>query len=300
MHDAIIRLRARLARSCLTGLCLGLYCFADCFASVDVCQEPPTYSHLSVGYYNHEKSSIGNTLTETNPENYDFDLLFKSSKWVFGAGNRYTKLNENGLQTNGHLHTFFLPVHRLSQNDRRSFRASIAPALSATSNVVRRTGEYTADAFQFLAALVWGRQLSDRLDLRYGICGDHRFGSYRIYPVIAVDWRPHPDWTVELGFPTSQLSYRVLTGLTSLLRIAPDGNEWYVKDNDLEKQSQLVYEAYTIEWAFNWQAHKDLLLTASVGRQFHIRYEATLLDGSRVRRSSDSGTRVGVALSWRF
>ena len=161
-------------------------------------------------------------------------------------------------------------------------------------------GSDTADAFQFLAALVWGRQLSDRLRLRYGICGDHRFGSYRIYPLISVDWRPHPDWTVELGFPTSQLSYRVLTDLTSLLRIAPDGNEWYVKDKELEKQSQLVYEAYTVEWAFNWQAHKDLLLTASVGRQFHQRYEATLLDGSRVHRSGDSGTRVGVALSWRF
>ena len=95
MHDAIIRLRARLARSWLTGLCLSLYCFADCFASVDVCQEPPTYSHLSVGYYNHEKSSIGNTLTETNPENYDFDLLFKSSKWgVLELEHKYGLIGE--------------------------------------------------------------------------------------------------------------------------------------------------------------------------------------------------------------
>ncbi len=262
-----------------------------------------TYSHLSVAYYNHEKSSIGRTLGEINQENYNVDLMFKlNNKWVFGVGEHYTKLNDDGLelQTDGHLHTFFLPVHRLSQTDRRSFRASFAPALSASSKVILRPKEYTANALQFLAALVWGRDISDRLSLRYGICGDHRFGAYQIYPLITVDWRPHPDWTVELGFPTSQLSYQVLTNLTSLLRITPDGNEWYVNDNDLQKQSHFVYEAYTFEWVFNWQAHADLLITASVGWQFHNRYKATLLDDSRVRRSSDSGTRIGAALVWRF
>ena len=262
-----------------------------------------TYSHLSVAYYNHGKSSIDSTLGETNQENFNFDLLFNlNDKWVFGAGHRYTKLNANGLelQTNGHLHTFYLPVHRLSQTDRGSFRASIAPALSASSNVMQRPNEYTSDVLQFLAAVVWGKHISDRLSLRYGICGDHRFGTYQIYPLIAVDWRPHPDWTAELGFPTSQLSYQIFTNLTSLLRISPDGNEWHVSDDDLQKQSRFVYEAYTFEWVFNWQAHKDLMITASVGRQFHNRYKATRLDDTRFDRSSDSNARIGVALEWRF
>ena len=262
-----------------------------------------TYSHFSGAYYNHEKSSIDGTLGATNLENYNFDLLFNlNDKWIFGAGHRYTILNVNGLelQTNGHLHTFFLPVHRLSQTDRGSFRISIAPALSASSNVMKSPNEYTADTFQFLAALVWSRHISDRLSLRYGICGDHRFGSYQIYPLIAVEWRPHPDWTVELGFPTSQLNYQVSANLTSLLRIVPDGNEWYVKDKDLEQQSHLVYEAFTFEWVFNWQAHKDFLITTSVGWQFHKRYEATRLDDSRIRSASASGARLGLALLWRF
>ena len=81
--------------------------------------------------------------------------------------------------------------------------------------------EYTADALQLLVALVWGWQRSDRLGLRYGICGDHRFGKYHVYPVISVNWKPHPDWIIEFGFPTSQVSHQVTKSLTSLLRIVP-------------------------------------------------------------------------------
>ena len=66
------------------------------------------------------------------------------------------------------------------------------------------------------------------------------------------------------------------------------------------EQSRFVYEAYPFEWVFNWQAHKDLMITASVGRQFHNRFEMTLLDKSRVRISSQPVTRVGAALEWRF
>ena len=292
-----------LVRNCLTGMCLSLFCFSNSLAGVDICRQPTVYSQLSIAYYKHEKSSFESGIGETKQENVNFDLLFKlNDNWAFGAGHRYTILNVEPLelQTNGHLHTFFLLLHRQSQSDRKSFRFSIAPALSASSNVMRNPGEYQVDALQLLAALVWSRQLSDRMSLRYGVCGDHRFGRYEIYPLISVAWQPHADWTVELGFPASQLTYRVSASLTSSLRIAPDGNEWYVRDKSLQKRSRLVYEARMLEWAFNWQAHEHIVMTASVGRQFHNRYEMTLLDDSRVRLSSDAVTRIGAALAWRF
>ena len=299
----MFRILSQLVRRCLTGMCLCLACFSNSLASVDICQQPTPYSHLSIAYYNHENSSFEGSIGETNQENANFDLLFKlNDNWAIGAGHRYTILNVDPLelQTNGHLHTYFLPLHRQSQSDRKSFRFSIAPALSASSNVVKSTGEYKTDAFQLLAALIWTRQLSDRVNLRYGVCGDHRFGGYEIYPLVSVDWRPHADWTVELGFPTSQLTYQVSTSLTSSLRIAPDGNEWFIEDKALVKQSQIVYKARLLEWAFNWQAHKHFMITASVGRQFHNRYEMTLLDDSRVRLRSVSVTRIGAAVAWRF
>ena len=299
----MFRILSHPVRSCLAGICLCLSCFSNSLASVDICQQPTAYSHLSIAFYNHEKSLIERSIGETSQENANFDLLFKlNNNWAFGAGHRYTILNIDPLplQTNGYLHTFFLPLHRQSQSDRKSFRVSIAPALSASSNVMKSPSEYSADAFQLLAALVWSRQLSDRVNLRYGVCGDHRFGSYEIYPLVSVDWQPHADWTIELGLPTSQLTYQVSRSLTSSLRIAPDGNEWFIKDKGLQKQSQVVYEARMLEWALNWQAHEHFMMTASVGRQFHNRYEMTLLDDSRVRLRSDSVTRIGATLEWRF
>jgi hypothetical protein len=258
---------------------------------------------LSIAYYDYEETSLERSLGETNRESYSTDLLFNSNNnWVYGAGHRSAILNVDRLelQTNGYLHTFFFPVHKLSQSDNNSFRFSIAPALSASSNVTKDPNEYTADALQLLVALVWGWQRSDRLGLRFGICGDHRFGEYHVYPVFSVNWQPHPDWIIEFGFPTSQVSHQVTKSLTSLLRIVPNGNEWYVKDKSLNKHSQLIHQAYLLEWAFNWQTHRNFMLTASVGREFHSRYEMTLLNENRVRLSSDSATRVGMALSWFF
>ncbi|MCP4300493.1 MAG: hypothetical protein GY783_07905 [Gammaproteobacteria bacterium] len=198
-------------------------------------------SHLSIGYYDQEPSSLEGNVGETNLENFSTDLLFTSNeKWSFGAGHRGAFLNVDqlALQTNGYLHTFFLPVHRLSQSDKNGFRFSVAPAISASSNVTKDPDEYASDALQLLAALVWNRPISDRLDLHYGICGDHRFGEYQAYPLINVAWQAHPDWVIQFGFPTSQINYQVSENLTSSMRIAPHGNEWYVKDKSLENHSQ--------------------------------------------------------------
>ncbi len=303
----MIRFFAQPLRNCLIGLSFYLSCapngLANVDTSVDVCQEPAAFSNLSIAYYAGEKSSVENGLGGVNQDNRVFDFLYWSrNNWALGMGHRYTILEFDPLepQTNGHLHTLYLPLHIRSQSDIKGFRFSIAPALSASSNYMKDASEYNADGLQILAALVWSRQLSDRLNLRYGVCGDHRFGSYKIYPLISIGWQPHTDWALDLGFPTSKLSYRISNSLGSSLRFTPDGNEWHVEDKSLVKDSRLIYEAYLLEWALNWQAYKHLTITASVGRQFHNRYEMTLLDDTRVQIASDPFTRFGAALSWRF
>ena len=294
---------SQLARSCLVGLSLFLCCFSNSLASVDVCEQPTAYSHLSVAHYNCEKSLLERGLGDIKQKNNDFDLFFRlNSNWTTGAGHRYTILDVDPLelQTNGHLHTFFLPLHRESQSDHKSLRFSIAPALSASSNVMKDPREYDADAFQLVAALVWSREISDRVTVRYGVCGDHRFGNFEIYPSVSVDFQPDSDWTITLGFPMSQLSYQASTSLSSSLQITPNGHEWYVKDKSMEKQSSVVYEAWLLEWTISWLAHERFMVKAGVGRQFENRYEMTLLNEDRVRVHADSVIRLGVALTWRF
>lgn len=285
------------------GACLFLSYLSNSLAAVDVCQPPTDYSHLSVAYSNHAESSFSGGVGQTRQRNHNIDLLFRfGESWAFGAGHHYDILGIEQLepQSNGHVHTVFFPLHRISRSGNKGFRISVAPALAASSNVVKDPAEYSADAFQLLGALVWTRNLSTHTTLRYGVCGDHRFGSYKLYPSISVEWQPHVDWTIELGFPTTRLVYRASKILESSLLITPDGNEWHVRDEGMEEQSQLVYEASKVEWALRWTAGKHIAISASVGWQFDNRYELTLLDNRRIRLSSDSVTRIGAALAWRF
>jgi hypothetical protein len=303
VRSAFIRINSSWVRRCLIGLVLCLPCTSFAASNIDVCQEPAAESHLSIGYFNYETNLLERNLGTSDRENFSTDLLFHlNSNWFLGGGHRSEILNVDGLelQTNGYLHTFFFPVYWVNRSAEKSFQFSIAPALSASSNVTGDPGEYTADALQVLGSVVWGRQMSDRLGLRYGVCGDHRFGGYRVYPLISANWQPHPDWRIELGFPSSEISYRITERLTSSLRIAPNGNEWYVKDKSLQQHSQLAHEAYVLEWRFNWRAHEHFMLTANVGREFRSSYELTLQDESSVRLSSDPATRIGVALAWIF
>ncbi|MDH3748345.1 MAG: hypothetical protein OER97_09070 [Gammaproteobacteria bacterium] len=298
-----MKLNAHLTRTCLSCVCLCLPCISNGANSVDICRESVDESYLSIAYYDSEEASFESNLGETNRENYSADLrLTLNNNWVIGGGLRSTVLNVDrlALQTNGYLHSIFLPLHRVSRSENTSFRFSIAPTLSASSNITKNPSEYTSDALQLLATLVWRRQISDRVDLRYGICGDHRFGEYRVYPIFSVNWQPHTSWLIELGLPSSQLNYQVTKSLASIVRIAPNGNEWQVKDKSLEKHSQLIYEAYIVEWLFNWRVYEHFMLTASVGREFHGRYEMTLLNENRVRLESDPATQIGVAMAWFF
>lgn len=271
--------------------------------NVDICGQPAAFPYLSAGYLADENQDIDGGLGEVQQVNTVFDLLLRpNDTWSFGVGHRYAILDFDSLEpeTNGHLHTLFVPLHRQSRSETGSFRASIAPALSTSSNILKDPGEYSADALQLLAALEWGRSLGRKANLRFGVCGDHRFGSYRIYPLISVDWQPNADWSIEVGFPTLQARFRISSRFSSSVRFTPDGNEWHVAGKSLENQSRLVYEAYLLEWTLSWQASRSLAVTASVGRQYQNRYEMTLQDGSQVQLSSEPATRIGAAMVWRF
>jgi hypothetical protein len=292
-----------LIRTCLIGVGLFLPCVSIAFTNAQVCHALALESHLSIAYYDHERTRLGTGGGTSKSEDFGTDLLYHArGDWSYGFGHRTTVLNVDGLdlQTNGYLHTFFLPVHRLSESNGRRFRFTIAPALSGSSNVVKNPDEYSSNALQMLVALVWERPLRDRWALSYGICGDHSFGDYRVYPAVSANWQPHPRWSVEFGFPRSQLTVRLSKSVASVLRIAPNGNEWYIKDKSLRRNSQLVYEAYLFEWAFKWRAHENFMLAASVGRELDRDYDLALLDENVVRLPGDDATRVGVALAWIF
>lgn len=295
---------ALMPRVLLTCLGIALAAPLPALAGVDICSDPRMQSRVAAQFVAFEESSFEEQSGAADRQYNHYDLLFTtaSEKLLFGAGHRYSIFNIETVEpeTNGHLHTFFLPLHVLSGDDTSNFRISAAAAMSASSNIIKDPGEYTTDALQLLAALIWGRKLNDRVSLQYGACGDHRFGEFRIYPAVNLLWQLHPDWQLQLGFPNSKLSYRISDSLSSAISVAPDGNEWYVEDNSHTSNSQFVYESYVIDWSVDWTVHDRFMVSAGVGREFDNRYEFTLRDRSVARLSADAVTRISVALEWRF
>lgn len=285
------------------GLGVVLLGPAIVMAEMDICQPQDESSHLSFGYYQQDWNELDDGAGQIRRTDQNSELHYElNDTWSLGVGHRYVILDvaPQQLQTNGHLHTVSFPFHRQSGSDGKSFRFSIAPALSASSNVMKDPGEYSADTFQLLAAAVWSAKLSDKTDLRYGLCADHRFGQYAVYPSIGLDWRPRADLQVTFGFPVTRVTYQASPRVDMSLRITPDGNEWHVKNRDLTRQSQLVYEAMQIGWALNWQARERLTLTVDIARLMRSRYDVVLADDSRVELALDAATRVGAAFAWRF
>lgn len=286
----------------LTCIALGIAANASAHASATVCEEPSPESFAAVTFIDHEQAELAGQSGSTNQENQNFDVLVASPStgFAWGFAHRYVIFDFTDIdpQTNAHLHTTFAPLHWTFPG--RRLRASVAPALSASSNVMGHPAEWEGETPQLLAALIATSQLFDEVGLRYGLCGDHRFGEYRLYPVAVVAWRFRTDWRMELGFPTSSLRYEPVDAVSTTLAISPDGNEWHVKNRDFTSGSRFVYEAVVLEWTTDWRVRPRLTLSLRLGRQLDNRYEMTLAGGERVTVSGEPANRVGFGIRWRF
>lgn len=279
------------------GLLWGFFACAAARASPSVCEAPEFRSFGAVELVEHDRSALAGIPASSRLETRDFALGFahRSGRFAWGITHRYAIFDFAGIepQTNGHVHTTTLPLHWRSSGNRLRFSA--APALSASSNVMGHPQEWQSETLQLLAALVVTSRISDTLDFRWGICGDHRFGEYAIYPTAALLWSPGR-WRVELGFPRFELAFEPGNALRFALSIAPDGNEWHVKDRGLVAGSQLVYEGVAVEWRTEWRVTRRVALSLSLGRQLENRYELALAGGTRLATSGDAVSRVGLGI----
>ena len=278
----------------------GLLAAGPARGGASVCGDPATRSYAAGEFAWHGRSALRERAGATDQENQDLDVLVASPSRAFsyGFGHRYMIFDFSAIepQTNAHLHTSFAPLHW----QRGSRRLSAAVALSASSNVMGHPQEYESETLQLLFAAVVAKDVDEHLAFVYGLCGDHRFGEYRVYPVAGVEWRPHPDWTLEVGFPETRIAYTVTKDFVISLQVAPDGNEWRVENRDFSAESDFVYEAVALEWITEWSPVSRLTVALSLGRQLRNRYEMTLANGQRAFVSGAPADRVGVGLRWRF
>lgn len=284
---------------------------AAAWPSPTVCESPGRSSFASVEFMNYERAALamGSDFSnpETNQETRDFELGFAddAGRFAWGIAHRYHIFDfssaASGIepQTNGHVHTTHVPLHWRFEGHRK-WRVSIAPALSTSSNVYGHPREWESESFALLAALVATSRVSRRSSFRYGLCGDHRFGEYTLYPVAAFLWRPAPRWRLELGFPATSIRFEATDRVRSTLGAAPDGNAWHVADDELAASSQLVHEAIALEWTTEWRVLPTLALSLTLGRELDNRYKMTLANGERVALDGAPADRLGIGIRWTF
>jgi len=260
-------------------------------------------SFVAATVVDHDTSLLDPEPGSTGQLNQSLQVLVRGSANVaFGYDHRYTKFDFDGIepQTNAHLHSAAFPFHWRRGGERRSLRVALAPTLSTSSNVLGHPQRYSADILHVAFALMWERPLSSTSGFRYGLCGDDRFGRYKILPAAVFEWQPHPAWELDLGFPVSSVTFSIGDFLSTGLVAMPDGSEWHVMDRDFEAESQFVHESYVVEWMVALDAGEHLSIAAGFGRQMGNRFEVTLQSGERVELEGEDVNRARVELRWRF
>lgn len=268
-----------------------------------VCDDPGEHSFAAAGVVDYGSSLLDPQPGSTAQRDQSLQLLVRKSEHIaFGYDHRYTEFGVEGIdpQTNAHLHSAAFPLHWTRSAGVGSVRVALAPTLSTSSNVLGHPQEYSIEILQLPFAIVWERPLSDNRTLRYGVCGDDRFGRYRILPAAVFAWRPHPDWELELGFPVTRVSFSIGDALRTGLAAMPDGSEWHVADRGFEAESTFVHEAYVVEWTVALDVGEHLSVAAGYGRQMGNRFRMTLASGERVEAEGEDVSRTRLEVRWRF
>lgn len=268
-----------------------------------VCEEAGMRPFLAAAIVDHQESELDPGPGSTTQLDQSLQVLLRGSERIrFGFDHRYTKFNleEVEPQTNAHLHSAAFPFHWKRGDERRSFRVAFAPTLSTSSNVLGDPQKYNADILQVAFALIWTRPLSGTSGFRYGFCGDDRFGRYKVLPAAVFQWRPHPDWELDFGFPVSSATFSMGDHFRTGIILKPDGSEWHVMDRDFQAESRFVHESYVVEWMVRVNAGDHLSIGAGFGRQMGNRFRMTLESGERVELEGEDVNRSRIEIRWRF
>jgi len=225
--------------------------------------------------------------------------------WLAGLGHEYTTVEFDPQlspepQSNGDLHTLYVPVHWWKQREQQTNRVSVAPAISVSSNALKNPDEMSSDSMQLWLALEHRRQASTSFQWLLGLCADHRFGSYKGYPIAGLLWQPSERWSVRLAFPDSNVSYKITQAWFLSVSASPDGNEWHVLDSELQRRSKYIREAWHLEGRLSWQFHPAWTLSVAVGRAFEQELQFSLEDNRVEKTELDDASSVAVELRWIF
>lgn len=274
-------------------------------AALGPCHVPPANSQLKFSFESGQSRSFDTAPNaDVALERYHFSITPRSGnrKITVGYGHQYSIVDIDNLFTpetrpvaNGHLHTLYVPIDLAGE----AWQLRLQPTLSVSSNLLKKPGDIGADAWQPNLALL--RQFGDSSESHWvaGICGDYRFGDYRVYPTVSWN-RQHGRWSLHIGWPDTAIRASIIhESLSTGLRVGPAGNRWFVHDNDAG-DSLFIHEAWRAEWYLDWRFARSWRVNVNLGKLFENRYEFELENGERFQDDTDSPLQARIGIIWQF
>ncbi len=204
------------------------------------------------------------------------------------------EVNGTAAAANGH-------VHALALGWQRSFhpwQLELSPVLAASSNVLRNLKILSADGWQLHGSALRTVDLSSWGSGALGLRADSRLGEYLSYPT--AQWRKalFNEVQLALGIPDSSIVWPWHPKLTLRLSMGPDGGQWRVRDDDLNRAGHVRQRRWHTSLALEWQLLTPIRLRLGASYYVRERWQYQLSDGTEVRRHrpNHSALWLGVAV----
>lgn len=210
-----------------------------------------------------------------------------------GFNFRYTivDLDSVNAMTNGHLHTWDFPFEGRLHNPESEWLYNVAPAISVSSNGLKNPGIIGSEGLQLYAGMAYKKHIASDKAWYLGFSSDHRFGSYKAYPVGGICMQVN-DWELQLAVPDFRIEKRFNSGFRLKFFIEPVGNQWQVFSEDITRDSNFTYSAISTGLSAIWKFSKSMNVNLDIENQTNRRLEFALDDNSFVETKVESGQGV--------
>jgi hypothetical protein len=276
----------------VTGLCHS----SSLQATSDYCglKKPQNFVGLKIGGLDQAQ------LDTTPPAQVEISTRELNSVWVFEREQRHTRsvgfnfrytivdLESLDAMTNGHLHTWDFPVEGRLSNTGSELYYNITPAISVSSNGLKNPELIDGDGLQLRTGMVYKKSLSLKSAWLLGFRSDHRFGSYKAYPVIGVCMQAGKDWNLQLALPDFSIMKRIGRKMSLRLFAEPVGNQWHVFSKDIVQESDFTYDAIATGLSAQWQVGTSMNVSLIVENQSDRRLNFVLDDNTVVEAKVES------------
>lgn len=301
-----LQLRGTLRRQFILhsfALSLSLVICQPLSAASEYCDANPGRSFAAVSFAHQQQAPLDSAAGDkvaitTNQARLGWLAIDQpASSLALGIDMLYTIMDFEGItpMTNGHLHSWGVPVSGHYEKNGSAVSYTVTPTLSVSSNALRNTDLIDSEGMQFNAGIIYEKNQQADLSWIAGLVSDYRFGEQRAYPVAGVCWRPAHDWLVQLALPDLSLRKQFSSGLQLTFFVAPEGNQWHVFSKDEQRSSDFSYNAIATGMSAHWSLTSAIELSLALVKHTRREFSIVLDDNSLIEPNAASSTAVRVS-----